>query len=153
MKQEYITYEKALKKAMYLCSKAEKCKSDIQKKLFDWKANPLEYDKIIKHLEEQQFIDEKRYVQFYVKDKFSFNKWGKIKIRMMLFQKQVPEKFIDEALNNLNTEEYIETLKNIVAQKEKYLKEDDIYKKKNKLLKFAVGKGFEPNLVLQLLEK
>ncbi len=153
MKQEYITYEKALKKAMYLCSKAEKCKSDIRKKLYDWKANPEEHEKLIKQLEEQQFIDEERYVRFYVKDKFSFNKWGKIKIRMMLFQKQLPEKLINDALNNIKPEEYFETLKNILAQKEKSLKEDDIYKKKNKLLKFAVGRGFEPNLALQLLEK
>jgi len=153
MKQEYITYEKALKKAMYLCSKAEKCKFDIRKKLYDWKVNPKEHDKVIKQLENQQFIDEKRYIRFYVKDKFNFNKWGKIKIRMMLFQKQLPKKFINDELCNIKQKDYTETLKNIIAQKDKQLKETDIYKRKNKLLQFATGRGFEPNLILQLLEK
>ncbi|NOZ34188.1 MAG: hypothetical protein GXO80_02695 [Chlorobi bacterium] len=82
MQQKYITYQKALNKAMYLCSKAEKCKSDIRKKLYEWKANPDEYDNIINQLEEQKFIDEVRFVKYYVRDKFEFNKWGKIKIKL-----------------------------------------------------------------------
>jgi len=153
MKHEYITYEKALKKAMYVCSKAEKCKSDIRKKLYDWKAKPEEHDILIKHLEEQQFIDETRYVRFYVKDKFTFNRWGRIKIKMMLFQKQIPEKLVDEAISNITSEEYYEMLKNVIKQKEKQLKETDAYKKKNKLLQFALSRGFETNLILQILDK
>ncbi len=153
MQQKYISYQKALNKAMYLCSKAEKCKSDISKKLYDWKANPAEHDKIINELEKQKFIDEERYVKYYVRDKFEFNKWGKIKIRMMLVQKKIPEKLIAEALDQISEKKYRETLKYILKQKQHRIKDEDKYKKKQKLIRFAASKGFEPDLILQLLEK
>ncbi len=151
--QKYIPYQKALNKAMYLCGKAEKCKADIRKKLYDWKANPSEYDKIISELEKQKFIDEKRYAKYYVRDKFEFNKWGKIKIRTMLFQKSIPEKIINEALSEIPEKKYIETLKYLLNQKKKSIKDEDKYKQKQKLIRFAASRGFEPDLILRILEK
>jgi len=137
---------------MYLCSKAEKCKSDIRKKLYDWKANPSEHEKIISELEKQKFIDEERYTNFYVKDKFRFNKWGKIKIKAMLFQKQIPEKIINNAITKIKHDEYLEMLKNVINEKKAKLKEKEPYKEKTKILRFASSRGFEPNIIINLLE-
>ncbi len=137
---------------MYLCSRGEKCKSDIRKKLYDWKAKPEEHDKVVEELEKQQFIDEKRYTTYYVKDKFRFNKWGRVKIKAMLFQKQIPEKLILDALEHIKEDDYLEMLINVIKTKQKQIKETDPYKKKTKLLQFAASRGFEPNLVLQVLE-
>ena len=152
MKQKYIPYQKALNKAMYLCSKSEKCKSDIRKKLYDWKTKPEEHNKIIDELEKQEFINEERYANFYVRDKFKFNKWGKLKIKAMLFQKQIPEKIIEEALSKIKHEDYIEMLKNVIFQKKESIKEKESNAMNNKLLRFASGKGFEPHFILQILE-
>lgn len=152
MSEKYITYKKALSKAMYLCSKAEKCKSDIQKKLYDWKAKPEHHTKIIEELEKQQFIDEHRYANFFVKDKIKFNKWGKIKIRAGLLQKQIPNRIIDEAVSKIEQEEYLEMLKNVINQKRIQIKETDTFKQKTKLLQFAASRGFETNIILRLLE-
>ncbi len=151
--QKYIPYQKALNKAMYLCSKAEKCKFDIRKKLYDWKVNPYEHDKIINQLEEQKFIDEERYVKYYVRDKFEFNKWGKIKIRTMLFQKNIPENLINNALSELSEKKYIETLEYLLKQKRKSIINEDKFKQKQKLIRFAASRGFEPDLILKILEK
>ncbi len=153
MVQQYISYQKALNKAMYLCSKTEKCKSDILKKLYDWKANPDEYEKIIKQLVEQKFIDEKRFVRYYVRDKFEFNKWGKIKIRSMLYQKKIPEKLIKTTLSEISEQKYIETLEYLIEQKRKSIKDKDKYKIKTKLIRFAASKGYEPDLILSRLDK
>jgi len=153
MQQKYITYQKALNKAMYLCSKTEKCKSDIRKKLYDWKANPDEHDKIIQQLEDQKFIDEERFVKYYVRDKFKFNKWGKIKIRTMLFKKQIPESLIINELKQISEEKYKETLEYLIKQKQKSIKDTEPYKIKTKLLRFAVSKGFEPDLILSILNR
>ena len=153
MKQKYITYQKALSKAMYLCSKAEKCKEDIRKKLYDWKANPSEYDKIISELEKQKFIDEERYVKYYVRDKFEFNKWGKIKIRTMLYRKKISEKLITEGLNYISAEKYIENLEYLLNQKRKTIKDSEARKIKNKLMRFAASRGYEPDLILSILNR
>ncbi len=153
MQQKYIPYQKALNKAMYLCSKAEKCKSDIRKKLFDWKADPEEHDKIIHQLEDQKFIDEERFVKYYVRDKFEFNKWGKIKIRTMLFQKQIPESLIINELKQISEKKYKETLDYLINQKQKSIKDPEPFKIKTKLLRFAASRGFEPDLILKILNR
>jgi len=153
MQQKYIPYQKALNKAMYLCSKAEKCKSDIRKKLYDWKANPDEHDKIIQQLEDQKFINEERFVKYYVRDKFEFNKWGKMKIRSMLFKKQIPEMLIINELKQISEQKYKETLEYLIKQKQKSIKDTEPYKIKTKLLRFAASKGFEPDLILSTLNR
>ncbi len=153
MKQKYIQYQKALNKAMYLCSKTEKCKSDLRQKLYDWKVNPTDYDKIISQLEEQKFIDEERFVKYYVREKFEFNKWGKIKIRTMLVSKKIPEKIINQELEKISKEKYLEILTGLIEQKRKLIKNTDEYAIKNKLLRFAASKGFELDLILSILKR
>ena len=136
---------------MYLCSKSEKCRSDIIKKLYDWQSNPNDHEKILSELEEQKYIDEERYAGYFVRDKFRFNKWGRIKIKAMLFQKQIPEKYIQSALSQIDEGEYVEMLKNVIDQKRKSLREDNYNKEKTKLIQFASGRGFEPNLIFKVL--
>jgi len=153
MQQKYISYKKSFDKAMFLCSKTEKCKSDIRKKLYDWKVNPKEHNKLIKELEKQKFIDEERFAKYYVRDKFEFNKWGKIKIRTMLFQKKIPEKFINNALKDIPEKKYLETLIYLLEQKRNTIKNEDSYLIKSKLIRFASSKGYESDLILSILER
>ena len=70
----------------------------------------------------------------------------------MLYQKQIPEKLIEEALAQIEEETYLEMLKNVIEQKQKFLKEADLNKKKTKLIQFASSRGFEPNLIFKVLE-
>jgi regulatory protein len=138
-------------KAMYLCSRSEKCKSDIRKKLYDWKANPNSFDKIIQTLEKQNFLNEERYAKMFVKDKFKFNKWGKYKIKAALIQKQISEKTINAAIGIIDDNEYIEMLKNLINSKLNKLSEEDPNMRKQKILSYASAKGFEPNLIKKFL--
>ena len=137
---------------MYLSGKSEKCISDIQQKLYHWNAHPDHFEKIIQTLIKQKFIDEERYALYFVRDKFRFNKWGKIKIRMHLFQKKIPEALIQKALDQIQEEEYLEMLKNVILSKRKLIKDRDSYTLKNKLLRHAASKGFEPDSILKTLE-
>ncbi len=86
--------KKALTSMQNLCSKAEKCKQEIRNKLILQKMNPSDIEWVIKNLEAEKFIDEHRYTSFYVRDKFRFNKWGKIKIRYNLRGKEIPDEII-----------------------------------------------------------
>jgi regulatory protein len=149
--KKYINYSSALNKAMYLCSKSEKCISDIRKKLYDWRAKPEDHEKIIKELTDQKYIDEQRYADYYVRDKFKFNQWGRIKIRAMLFQKRIPEAIVNRAIDQIDEEAYLKMLKNVIAKKQKTLKEKDANKQRNKLIQFASSRGFEPDLIFKHL--
>ena len=81
-KDKSITKEEAWNKASFLCASSEKCLYDIQEKLKSWGCNSDDSEQICQRLIEEQYIDQTRYAYFYVKDKFRFNKWGKIKIKI-----------------------------------------------------------------------
>ena len=149
----YISEEKALKKAELICSKQEKCKYDIKKKLVDWEVKPDSINRIINNLEKDKFIDEKRYSSFFVRDKFRFNKWGKIKILFILRQKNIPDKYIFSALNKIDDKEYFNTLEKEILKKQKLIKYKNNYELKSKLLRFAESRGFEKNLIFKIIDK
>jgi len=152
-KTKEISYESALSKVQYICSRQEKCCSDIRKKLEGWHISYDDQDKIIQSLIDDKFIDEKRYSGFYVRDKYRFNKWGRIKITHHLKQKQIPEYIIMDALEGISESEYENNLKDILVSKMKSVRGDDPYQLKGKLYRFAQSRGFESNLILKNIEK
>ena len=121
-----ISAQSALSKVMFICSRQEKCCFDIRKKLRDWNLSYDDQDEIIQTLIEEKFLNEERYTNFYVRDKFRFNKWGKIKISHHLKQKQIPDNLIDNALDQINEKDYKESLGDILSHKIKSIKEKTI---------------------------
>ncbi|MDE5418417.1 RecX family transcriptional regulator [Labilibaculum sp. DW002] len=148
-----ISAQSALSKVMFICSRQEKCCFDIRKKLHDWNLSYDDQDEIIQTLIEEKFLNEERYTNFYVRDKFRFNKWGKIKISHHLKQKQIPENLIDNALDQINEKDYKESLGDILSHKIKSIKEDDPYQLRAKLYRFAQGRGFESHIALNFIDK
>ena len=152
-KQKEISYDSALSKMQFFCSRQEKCCSDIRKKLENWHLSFDDKDKIIQSLIDDKFLDEKRYTGFYVRDKYKFNKWGRIKISHHLKQKKVPEYIIREAFDSISEELYEENLVDILSSKMRSTRENDPYKLKEKLYRFAQSRGFESNLILSNIDK
>ena len=69
-----------LNKAATYASRCEHCESEVREKLLTWGGSCEEADEIIAYLIEERYIDNQRYANSYVKDKFRFNHWGKYKI-------------------------------------------------------------------------
>jgi regulatory protein len=141
---------KALKKAQYICSRQEKCRADIQKKLFEWKVEPKDQLWILEQLEKERFIDETRYCGFFVRDKFRLNKWGKTKIEFELKAKLIPDQIIREALKTIDETEYQETCRLLLIQKSKTLKGLEPSLITEKLIRFGYSRGFEADLIYKL---
>ncbi len=152
-KTKEISYHSALSKMQFICSRQEKCCYDIRKKLENWSLSYDDQDKIIQSLIDDKFIDERRYTGFYVRDKYKFNKWGRIKISHHLKQKQIPEFIIIEAFETILEEEYNENLEDILSSKLRGTRENDPYKLRAKLYRFAQSRGFESNLILKCIDK
>ncbi|MCW3788041.1 regulatory protein RecX [Plebeiibacterium sediminum] len=148
-----MTFKEALIKASNICARQEKCISDIEKKLYDWKVEPEISNQVIDQLIKEKFIDEERYIKFYVKDKFTFNRWGKIKIKWQLKAKNIYGKYVDEVLNNIDKEEYKDALAQLLKNKRSSIKETDIYKIKSSLIRYASSRGFEPDLIYQVIDE
>ncbi|MBU0765244.1 MAG: recombination regulator RecX, partial [Bacteroidetes bacterium] len=107
----------ALNSARNLCSRSEKCKSEIRQKLVEWGIPEEKTETLLVQLEKEEFIDELRYARAYANDKFRFGKWGKIKISYALRQKRIPEPVISDAVENINAEEYSRVLKEELQKK------------------------------------
>ena len=141
-----------LSKAAMYASRCEHCESEVREKLLTWGATNDETNKIITYLIEERYIDNQRYANSYTKDKFRFNHWGKYKVRLMLQSKNIDNNIIEEALQEINEEEYLEKLQQILRDKLRSLKYSSEYEKKGKLFKFAQSRGFESSAISKVID-
>ncbi|MEI8271426.1 MAG: regulatory protein RecX [Paludibacter sp.] len=151
MKKEY-TLDELLHKAASYCSISEHCIYEVEEKLSLWGVSDKDKGEIIKRLISEDFINEKRYCVHFVKDKFRFNKWGKIKISYALKQKRLSDELINPALANIDDGEYEEMLASILKTKLKGLKYEFEYERQGKLFNFAQSRGFESQVIYRVLK-
>lgn len=148
-----MEYRQALNKAAAMCSRQERCAFDIRKKLVNWELSEEEVDKAIDWLISEKFIDDSRFAGHYVKDKFQFNGWGRIKIRYMLRGKGLDSNIINDALYMINDDAYSEKLAELLQGKYRQIKNKDIWQTKAALARFAQSRGFEPDLVFRSIDQ
>jgi regulatory protein len=151
MKKEY-TLDELLHKAASYCSISEHCIYEVEEKLSLWGVSDKDKGEIIKRLISEDFINEKRYCVHFVKDKFRFNKWGKIKISYALKQKRLSDELINPALASIDDGEYEEMLASILKTKLKGLKYEFEYERQGKLFNFAQSRGFESQVIYRVLK-
>jgi regulatory protein len=148
---ENTLYKTALNKAMALCSRREYCKDDISNKLLSWGVGSNDAEKVISSLVKENFISESRYAMAFAKDKFNYNKWGKIKIASHLKAKRIPPDAIKSALDSIDNDIYIKAMTIIIINRKKTVKAKNKYDLKAKLLRYGLSKGFESSLLYDLL--
>ena len=146
----YLNYRQALTKVMAMCSQSERCRFDVVAKLRQWELSEDEIAEAVDYLVKERFLDEERFVRFYVNDKLRFNKWGKIKLSFMLRQKQIPEPIIREELGLISEDLYLKTLRSLLISKIKSVKGATDFERKGKLAVFAQSHGFEAELAFRI---
>ncbi len=149
MKQ--LTPGEALNKAAAYCTLCERCISEVSAKLAAWGVPADEQHEIIERLQQEGFIDEARYCRAFVNDKVRFNRWGRIKIRAALSEKRLPRELVNEAIDNINEEEYMSALAEVIAAKRRELKGKDDYAAQQKIMRYAAGRGYEPSLIMKAI--
>jgi regulatory protein len=126
-----------------LCSRSEKCAADIRRKLAEWRIPAPEAAVVLTQLQAQGFIDEARYARAFVRDKHKLAHWGAVKIRAALQAKKIPEATIAEALQEIDGENYRQTLIRLLQRKNATLQAASDAERKIKLLRFALSKGYD----------
>lgn len=152
MKSTY-TFDELLHKAASYCSIAEHCVSEVEAKLTAWNVPTADSKKLIARLIEEDFINEKRYCKAFVKDKFRFNKWGKIKIGLALKAKGLPADLINEATSLIDEGEYEEMLASLLKTKLSSISYRYEYEKQGKLFRFAQSRGFESTVIERVIRR
>ncbi len=142
----------ALQKAQNFCAYRERCQQEVRTKLYEWGLYPKEVEQIITELISENFINEERFAKAYTSGKLRIKNWGRNKIKMMLKQLSVSDYSIKKALQEIDEDEYLEILKKTIDKKAKSINEKNEYKRKNKIAAYAIGKGFEGELVWEVMK-
>jgi regulatory protein len=148
---EKALFRIALSKAMARCSRREFCCDDIRTKLLSWEIDNNDADKIIGILINENFINETRFATAFVRDKFKYNKWGKVKITAHLRVKKLPPEIITFALDSIDNKQYSKLLHDILEDHIRSVKAKNQYDLKVKLLRYGLSKGFESSLLYDIL--
>lgn len=152
LKKRSLSPDEALQKAKNICSRQEKCISDINKKLMQWHVNKKDAENIIKSLVKENFINEKRFASLFAKSKLHQNKWGKIKIAYALRHKNIGSNDISSAMAEIDQNEYVEMIEQEIAKKCKWIDANSEHELNAKLLRFAAQRGFEPDLAERIIQ-
>ena len=153
MEKKFIDPKKALLKAEKYCVYQERSQQEVRDKLYSFGLHRKEVENLIAELITSGFLKEERFAHAFAGGKFRMKGWGRIKIKLALKQKDVSEVLIKQALKGIDERDYIKALKKVISEKEKKTSEKNPLKKKYKVAQYAISRGFEPELVWEVLNE
>lgn len=150
---QYFTPQQSVPKIKQYCAYQERCHAEVKTKLYSFGLNKEETEEIISDLITENYLNEERFAIHFAGGKFRIKHWGKIKIKQALKLKQVSEYCIKKALKEIDSTDYKKTFYKLADQKLKVLKgEKNIFIKKRKLQDYLMQKGFENELIREVVD-
>ena len=121
------------------CAWQERCPFDVLRKLMSYHLSEEQEESVIKYLKENQFLDEERYVESFVRSKVK-SAWGKQKIVAALRAKQLPKSIIDRYCAEISIDDYTEKLRQSI---EKWRRSHpNVENAWEKLIRHLLSKGY-----------
>ncbi|WP_301921941.1 regulatory protein RecX [Ferruginibacter sp.] len=152
--QQQFTPQQALPKAKNYCAYQERCHSEVKDKLYGFGLNKNETEQIISTLIEENYLNEERFAISFAGGHFRIKNWGRIKIKYELKKKMVSPYCIKKALSLIDEDAYLTTFNRLAEQKLKTLKgEKNLFIKRKKLQDHLLQKGYENDLVREIVNK
>ena len=148
-----ITHIQALEKARSFCAYQERCQQEVIAKLKSFLLNKDEMDYVLLLLIQGGYLNEERFARTYASGKFRIKRWGKRKISYHLKGKNISSKCIELGLSEIDNEEYYNALEKLIDLKWEQSKENQDYKKRSKISSYLYGRGFESNLINEILDE
>ena len=150
MKQK--TEQEAYLQLTALCAQAEHCQHEMLEKMRRWELPEEEQARVMQRLVSERYVDDERYARAFVKDKVRYNKWGRRKVEQALWQKHIDEDIRQRVLDEVEDDEYLAVLRPLLKQKRRSTKAANDYELNQKLVRFAVSRGFTFDIIRQCLD-
>ncbi|MCF2506252.1 RecX family transcriptional regulator [Dyadobacter sp. CY107] len=144
-----------LQKAASYCAYQERTQDEVRQRLKKWNVWGEEADELIAELISMNYLSEERFAKTYAGGKFRMKNWGRMKIRQELNRRGLSQYSIEKGMGEIGDKAYVEGLKTLLEKKRNLLvkTETDPFKLKQKLVRFALGKGYESELVWKVVEE
>ena len=147
-----MTEQEAYLKLTALCANAEHCQHEMQEKMKRWELPEEAQARVMARLVKERYVDDERFARAYVKDKIRYNKWGRRKVQQGLWTKRIDEDIQQRVLGEVDDEEYLSVLRPLLKQKQRSIKAGSDYEHNQKLVRFALGRGFTFDIIRQCLD-
>jgi regulatory protein len=151
--KKQLSFLEAKHKIEAYCAYQERCEKEIVERLNKWGIYGEQADVIIADLISNNFLNEERFAEAFVSGKIRIKRWGKIKIKQHLKQKQISNYSITKALNSIDDELYLLNLYQLIEKKKKDLKviKGVTWENKGKIQRYLQSKGYENDLIFNAL--
>lgn len=139
--------EVGLEKLRKYCAYQERCHQEVRSKLLSIKIYGDELEEIISELIKDNYLNEERFACAFARGKFRMKMWGRNKIKQHLQIKKITSYCVRKAMEEIDEEEYIETL-DLILQKQlmKYEQLKSIIAR-DKAIQYAISRGYETSIV------
>lgn len=145
--------KKAKKKMTTYCAYRERAESEARDKLVSLGLSQDEVDHLVEELQRDDFLNEARFAKSFAGGKFRMKKWGKLKIKRELKNRGISDELIDQGLEEIEGQAYLETLEELARKKFEQYKGEDLYNQKIKVARYLTVKGYESALVWGVLNR
>jgi regulatory protein len=150
--KKLFTFEETKQKLVNYCVYQDRCHAEVEQKMREFVLIPEAKEEILLYLMKENYLNEERFTRSYIRGKFYIKHWGKTKIKMHLKQKGITEKLITKSFDEIDEEDYVKTIQRLYENYESKLKGLQAYQKKSKTIKYLLSRGFEYEVILQLIE-
>lgn len=144
-------FKKILQSFELRCARQEMCSADVRRKaLRRFEGDADQADALVRSLVEDGYVDDGRYAAAFAREKSRLTGWGPVKITFQLRGKGISEEVIRQALQEVDVQEASGKLHALLAAKYKSVQgEPDA---RLRLIRFALGRGYEWNAVSEALK-
>ena len=147
-----VTEQGAYLQLAQLCARSEHCQHDMLEKMRRWEMSDEAQAHVMQRLISERYVDDERYARAFVRDKILYNKWGRRKVEQALWQKHIDDDIRQRILDGVDDEEYVNVLRPLLKQKRRTLKATSDYELNQKLVRFALSRGFTYDIIRQCLD-
>lgn len=152
-KNRVYNIKEAIDRIQNYCSIQDRCQWEVERKLNEWGLIQNTIEMILIDLILEKYIDEQRFAESFCRGKFKIKKWGKVKIKNELKVRMISEICINKGMKQIGEKEYVETLQQLFEKKNKKVKNKNQFIRKGKIVRHLQQKGFESNLIWELINK
>ena len=135
-----------------LCAQAEHCQYEMLEKMRKWELSETIQARVMARLVKERYVDDERYARAFVKDKIRYNKWGRRKVQQGLWMKHIDDDIQQRVLDEIDDDEYLSVLRPLLKQKSKSIRAESDYERNQKLVRFALGRGFTFDIIRLCLD-
>jgi regulatory protein len=141
-----------LQKLARYCAYQERCVQELEQKMKTFEVSPADYTEYLNWLRENNYLNEARFVEIFVRSKFNQKSWGRTKINYELRKRGISASLLAGAWDGIDDADYIEKARALLKKKKEEIKTGTSPQRYQKCYNFGLSKGYESALVRELLK-